>query len=718
MKKKIFKSILFLLLFQGFFAWSGFTQDTQSEYDPMYTVHALNACVFSISNILRFEDRIVLDEEYKNIINNLKLGNIYPDDELRSLYSELMDYITDKKLNDIEQSRVKAIFERTSKRAAWEAVGGIRAYGANPISFFLSFVQSAGSAYFQYHNLKSQMQQELDESLWQLERADITELNRLRKELLNTAWVLHGKYKFPDQHRLTEELINNYFDAIYDSDLARAQRKLSRLESHFDNFPPFWYHFGRIAQQNNKNDFALQCYDKFEKSYREIYRKDPLYAQLCLNKLHILGVADGLKRNTRIFFGLLGSKSSSLDKSIVINYLKTAEKHSRFEEGYNYLRMAIFYQAIGELSEAQRCLQINIDNHVEFDISYRALKNLENQKHIFDKVPELLNLLINYNEDKIIDDNEVVSVKKIADDGDAVAQYQYARYLLYNKSKSEESLVYFLKAADQGHAPSMYEAATHPSLASDKSIAYLKNSADLMYPPALYVLGSNYYFGYWEMPVDRKRGLELIESAAKLEIPDAQYQLFNIYYEENPDIAATWFNRCLRHAVSDKWIYLSNKFYAALVLKNNDKFLNKTLAKSMFEDIEKSKGFWGIRALVQKFFIDHAYNSRFHIFPHIDKQQKKNAIAAYANPNVKPDDIIILFDWTIISENADRGFFISSDALYSEWIAKDGIKFESISQVEHNNGEILVNGKIFSIVPSGMKGNDLVELINQLKSFK
>jgi len=137
----------------------------------------------------------------------------------------------------------------------------------------------------------------------------------------------------------------------------------------------------------------------------------------------------------------------------------------------------------------------------------------------------------------------------------------------------------------------------------------------------------------------------------------------------------------------------------------------------MFEDIEKSKGFWGIRALVQKFFIDHAYNSRFHIFPHIDKQQKKNAIAAYANPNVKPDDIIILFDWTIISENADRGFFISSDALYSEWIAKDGLKFESISQVEHN-GDILVNGKKFSIVPSGMKGNDLVELINQLKSFK
>ena len=49
--------------------------------------------VVSIQRILNTNDRAVLEMEYRNIINNLKLGSIEADNEIISLYQELMNTI-------------------------------------------------------------------------------------------------------------------------------------------------------------------------------------------------------------------------------------------------------------------------------------------------------------------------------------------------------------------------------------------------------------------------------------------------------------------------------------------------------------------------------------------------------------------------------------------------------------------------------------------------
>ena len=44
------------------------------KYDPMLTMSALNMAIVSLHRITSTGDRVVLDREYDNIINNLRMG--------------------------------------------------------------------------------------------------------------------------------------------------------------------------------------------------------------------------------------------------------------------------------------------------------------------------------------------------------------------------------------------------------------------------------------------------------------------------------------------------------------------------------------------------------------------------------------------------------------------------------------------------------------------
>ena len=68
----------------------------ENEYDPLHTMLALNMATASIHRIINSHDRIILNQEYTTIINNIAIANIKADEELTSLYSELMNFITDK----------------------------------------------------------------------------------------------------------------------------------------------------------------------------------------------------------------------------------------------------------------------------------------------------------------------------------------------------------------------------------------------------------------------------------------------------------------------------------------------------------------------------------------------------------------------------------------------------------------------------------------------
>ena len=88
----------------------------EEEYDPLHTMLALNMAIVSINKVISTQDRIVLDQEYNNIINKLALGNIESDYDMTGLYSELMEFITGKGLRQDEAQRFQERYNRQEQR--------------------------------------------------------------------------------------------------------------------------------------------------------------------------------------------------------------------------------------------------------------------------------------------------------------------------------------------------------------------------------------------------------------------------------------------------------------------------------------------------------------------------------------------------------------------------------------------------------------------------
>ncbi|MBQ6418678.1 MAG: hypothetical protein IJJ91_08415, partial [Synergistaceae bacterium] len=136
---------------------------SETAYDPQHTMLALNMAVVSVHRILSAEDRIILDAEYQNIINNLSIGNIRSDPEITELYKKLLDVSQGKRLRQEEAVELRRQYDSQSgnriKSALSEMAENSRKMltGETGISsFFTGFGRLSGAclaSYFKHQNV-------------------------------------------------------------------------------------------------------------------------------------------------------------------------------------------------------------------------------------------------------------------------------------------------------------------------------------------------------------------------------------------------------------------------------------------------------------------------------------------------------------------------------------------------------------------------------------
>ena len=111
------------------------------EYNPQHTMLALNMAIVSIHRIITTQDRMVLEQEYQNIINNLSLGNIESDQEIVSLYEELLNFIKSKALRADEENFYRERSKRIKQIRFVNSLPGIVSYaGTNLMNFVVGSV--------------------------------------------------------------------------------------------------------------------------------------------------------------------------------------------------------------------------------------------------------------------------------------------------------------------------------------------------------------------------------------------------------------------------------------------------------------------------------------------------------------------------------------------------------------------------------------------------
>lgn len=255
---------------------SSFSVDTLSDDDKRQAAYALNMCTVSVSQIVDYCDKVILEQEYETILNNLNIENFPKDEPLLQLLRQLLDTITFFRIQEKEKELVDKEYQQKVKNAIWSAVPnfGLIVAGGNPITMAISLVSQVGIGYMNYRRTKAENQLAYERQQWQLERSAIEQFNGLRRELFSTAWRLADRYKFPDEYRLTEKQIHQYNMILMDPDIYRKYERLEAIKNRFEAYPPFWYFIGNAANLASEDvSLSIETRQKFKAQAIEYYKK-------------------------------------------------------------------------------------------------------------------------------------------------------------------------------------------------------------------------------------------------------------------------------------------------------------------------------------------------------------------------------------------------------------------------------------------------------------
>ena len=210
----------------------------EDSYDPQHTMLALNMAVVSVHRILAAEDRIVLDAEYQNIINNLSIGNIRSDPEITELYRKLLDVAQGKKLRQEEAAELRRQYDSQSSNRIKSALSEMAENSRKMLTgetgintFFTGLGRLAGACMASYFKHQNSEGIDLDGGLYRLKAQDMADFNDLQKQLLSSSWELLNKYHLPDEYRLVQRALDDFYRAVEEPDTAsRRLRMLKALE--------------------------------------------------------------------------------------------------------------------------------------------------------------------------------------------------------------------------------------------------------------------------------------------------------------------------------------------------------------------------------------------------------------------------------------------------------------------------------------------------------
>ncbi|MDR1137524.1 MAG: sel1 repeat family protein [Synergistaceae bacterium] len=328
-----------------------------TPYDPANTLSALNMAIASVHRITATEDRIVLDQEYKNIINNLNLGNIEDDPELKELYKDLLETIGNKTLRREESERVAAEYDTREKNRFVSLLSSVRTFGGSPWGFIGGLLSHEVTAYFSASQTAETRGGEIDGALWKMEKENIEDCAALQKRLLDSSWTLLRRYNLPDEYRLTQVDLDGFDMAVRESDTEKKIRMFRALEPNFKNYAPFWYYYATTALLAGDENTLRTCFAEFDRVWRPVLRQDPFKAEMA--KYRASKLADG------------GSP-----KKEIISQLETIIENTPRENWINNLFAGVMYYSEGEIQKGVECVSVNVDFGAESDISAEVLENM------------------------------------------------------------------------------------------------------------------------------------------------------------------------------------------------------------------------------------------------------------------------------------------------------------------------------------------------------
>ena len=329
------------------------------EYDSLLTMSALNMAVVSLHRITSSGDRVILDREYKSIINNIRMGEINADPELTSLYQEIVRVIHSGRLRDDLRASIESSSVEDKRRSIGEIVAGnvLPSFNMNPLKWLGKLASSSMSEYFRSEKENARHEIYNEENERRLRTDELNEYDELQRKLLDSSWKLLRQYSLPDSYRLTQNSLDKFYAAIQENDSSKRLRMLRYIEGDFSMYSPYWFYRAKAAYECGETEEAEKFFAKFNEVWRPVLRKDPYRVEALKYKIDAL-IRDGL---------------SAENAKIIHECLAEMRDNTLLEDWPNNIYMGMMYFTLGDKDTAIDCVMCNIDFGFETRISRNIL---------------------------------------------------------------------------------------------------------------------------------------------------------------------------------------------------------------------------------------------------------------------------------------------------------------------------------------------------------
>ena len=332
-----------------------------SPEEKLQAAYALNLCTVSISQIIDYNDLIIMEQEYNTILNNLNLENMPKDESLLKILKQIIDVIAFFRIQAEEKKLVELEYNQRVKNAIWSAIPNpsIILTSGNWVSMCVALATQVGISYMNYRRARGDLNIEKRRNEWELHKSALEQFDALRRELFDTAWRLADEYDFPDELRLTAQQITQFNFILQDRNPVRRFERLDFIKDKFKAYPSFWYYYGHAANEASalegisaeKKTFytenAKGAFNWFLKiTNKNLLREDKLLAACSLELFEIIVADNSISQDEKndLLQKAENSAGNSLDilQICAISYLRIGNKNKALRllnmlinEGYN-----------------------------------------------------------------------------------------------------------------------------------------------------------------------------------------------------------------------------------------------------------------------------------------------------------------------------------------------------------------------------------------------
>lgn len=414
---------------------------SEKEYDPLFTMSALNMAIVSLHRITSTRDRLILDSEYKNIINNLQIGEINPDPALMNLYQEIVRVIHRGKLRRELLEEIDKTSTEEKRKSVKDIVTGniMPSFNLNPLKWLGKLASSSASEYFTQKKQTQENEAENHDGHLKLKHEELDEYDELQRKLLNSSWQLLREYGIPGSYILTQNGLDDFYRALQESDSSTRLRMLRHLERDFSMYYPYWFYRAQAAHDSGNHEEEENSFSKFNEVWRGVLKKDPYKLEALKFKIN----------------ELVSSGVTAENVGEILRHLSEFERHTQRNDWVSHIYAGMLYFTLGDKEKAIECVICNKDFGYETESSQAVLTRFETEK--VDAAAQF-NIGTMYYFGYGVDIDKPKAIKwyrKAAELGDAQAQFNLG--VMYDNGEGvapdkTEAVKWYRKAAEQGLA--------------------------------------------------------------------------------------------------------------------------------------------------------------------------------------------------------------------------------------------------------------------------